>query len=73
MRFANHCRLADLQPAGQRRRERSGGVDRQIPELNRDKGDDTEMLDDYPIDLVLLATDLEAARDFYRDKIGSNF
>ncbi len=28
------------------------------------------MLGDYPIDLVLLATDLEASRDFYRDKIG---
>src|SRR6266853_5102402 len=28
------------------------------------------MLGDYPIDLVLLATDLEATRDFYRDKIG---
>lgn len=28
------------------------------------------MLGDYPIDVVLLATDLEAARDFYRDKIG---
>ena len=28
------------------------------------------MLTDYPIDIVLLATDLEASRDFYRDKIG---
>jgi catechol 2,3-dioxygenase-like lactoylglutathione lyase family enzyme len=28
------------------------------------------MLADYPIDVVLLATDLEATRDFYRDKIG---
>ena len=28
------------------------------------------MLGDYAIDLVLLATDLEATRDFYRDKIG---
>jgi len=28
------------------------------------------MLGDYPIDVVLLATDLDAARDFYRDKIG---
>jgi catechol 2,3-dioxygenase-like lactoylglutathione lyase family enzyme len=28
------------------------------------------MLGDYPIDVVLLATDLEAARDFYRDKVG---
>ena len=28
------------------------------------------MLGDYSIDVVLLATDLEAARDFYRDKIG---
>jgi len=28
------------------------------------------MLADYSIDLVLLATDLEATRDFYRDKIG---
>ena len=28
------------------------------------------MLGDYSIDLVLLATDLEATRDFYRDKIG---
>ncbi len=28
------------------------------------------MLGDYPIDLVLLATDLEASRDFYRDKVG---
>ena len=34
------------------------------------KGDDAEMLGDYPIDVVLLATDLDAARDFYRDKIG---
>ena len=28
------------------------------------------MLGDYPIDVVLLATDLGASRDFYRDKIG---
>jgi catechol 2,3-dioxygenase-like lactoylglutathione lyase family enzyme len=28
------------------------------------------MLSDYPIDVVLLATDLGASRDFYRDKIG---
>ena len=28
------------------------------------------MLGDYSIDVVLLATNLEAARDFYRDKIG---
>src|SRR5690348_2945483 len=28
------------------------------------------MLSDYPIDVVLLATDLDASRDFYRDKIG---
>jgi catechol 2,3-dioxygenase-like lactoylglutathione lyase family enzyme len=28
------------------------------------------MLGDYPIDVVLLAKDLEATRDFYRDKIG---
>lgn len=28
------------------------------------------MLGDNPIDVVLLATDLEATRDFYRDKIG---
>jgi len=28
------------------------------------------MLGDYPIDVVLLATDLDASRDFYRDKIG---
>ena len=28
------------------------------------------MLGEYPIDVVLLATDLEATRDFYRDKIG---
>jgi len=28
------------------------------------------MLSDHPIDVVLLAKDLEAARDFYRDKIG---
>ena len=28
------------------------------------------MLGDHPIDVVLLATDLEASRDFYRDKIG---
>ena len=27
------------------------------------------MLGDYPIDIVLLATDLEGTRDFYRDKI----
>lgn len=28
------------------------------------------MLGDYSIDVVLLATDLDAARDFYRDKVG---
>jgi len=28
------------------------------------------MLSDYPIDVVLLAIDLEASRNFYRDKIG---
>jgi catechol 2,3-dioxygenase-like lactoylglutathione lyase family enzyme len=28
------------------------------------------MLGAYPIDVVLLATDLEATRDFYRDRIG---
>jgi catechol 2,3-dioxygenase-like lactoylglutathione lyase family enzyme len=28
------------------------------------------MLGDYSIDVVLLATDLAATRDFYRDKIG---
>jgi catechol 2,3-dioxygenase-like lactoylglutathione lyase family enzyme len=28
------------------------------------------MLGDYPIDVVLLAEDLEATRDFYRDKVG---
>lgn len=28
------------------------------------------MLGDHPIDVVLLAKDLEAARDFYRDKVG---
>jgi catechol 2,3-dioxygenase-like lactoylglutathione lyase family enzyme len=28
------------------------------------------MLGDHPIDVVLLTTDLEATRDFYRDKIG---
>ncbi len=28
------------------------------------------MLGDHPIDVVLLATDLDASRDFYRDKIG---
>ena len=28
------------------------------------------MLGDYPIDIVLLAPDLEETRDFYRDKIG---
>src|SRR2546423_12197028 len=27
------------------------------------------MLGEYPIDVVLLATDLDAARDFYRDRI----
>jgi catechol 2,3-dioxygenase-like lactoylglutathione lyase family enzyme len=27
------------------------------------------MLGDYPIDIVLLATDLDASRDFYRDKV----
>jgi len=37
---------------------------------NSGKGDDAEMLGEYPIDVVLLATDLEATRDFYRDKIG---
>ena len=28
------------------------------------------MLGDYSIDVVLLATELEEARDFYRDKVG---
>jgi len=28
------------------------------------------MLGDHPIDVVLLATDLDASRDFYRDKVG---
>jgi len=28
------------------------------------------VLGDHPIEVVLLATDLEASRDFYRDKIG---
>lgn len=28
------------------------------------------MLSDHPIDVVLLATDLGACRDFYRDKVG---
>jgi len=28
------------------------------------------MLGEAPLDVVLLATDLEASRDFYRDKIG---
>jgi catechol 2,3-dioxygenase-like lactoylglutathione lyase family enzyme len=28
------------------------------------------MLGDFPIDVVLLATDLEASRDFYANKIG---
>jgi len=28
------------------------------------------MLGDFPIDVVLLATDLDASRDFYRDKVG---
>lgn len=28
------------------------------------------MLGDHPIQVVLLATDLDASRDFYRDKIG---
>src|SRR6266568_193589 len=28
------------------------------------------MLGDYPLEVVLLATDLAATRDFYRDKIG---
>lgn len=28
------------------------------------------MLGDHPIEVVLLATDLEASRDFYRDKVG---
>ena len=28
------------------------------------------MLSEYAIDIVLLATDLESTRDFYRDKIG---
>lgn len=28
------------------------------------------MLGDFSIDVVLLATDLDAARDFYRDKVG---
>jgi len=59
MGCANHCRC-----------ERYDGVDRSIRELNRDKGDDAEMLGDYSLDVVFLATDLDAARDFYRDKIG---
>lgn len=29
-----------------------------------------DVLGDHPIEVVLLATDLEASRDFYRDKIG---
>jgi catechol 2,3-dioxygenase-like lactoylglutathione lyase family enzyme len=45
----------------------TGGSERQS---NRDKGDDKEMLGDYPIDVVLLATDLDATRHFYRNKIG---
>jgi len=28
------------------------------------------MLGDYPLDVVLVAIDLDAARDFYRDKVG---
>jgi catechol 2,3-dioxygenase-like lactoylglutathione lyase family enzyme len=28
------------------------------------------MLGEHPIDVVLLATDLELSRDFYRDKVG---
>ena len=28
------------------------------------------MLGDHPIEVVLLATDLEASRDFYRDRVG---
>jgi catechol-2,3-dioxygenase len=28
------------------------------------------MLGDAPLDVVLLATDLDASRDFYRDKVG---
>src|SRR5438093_12116177 len=28
------------------------------------------MLGDYPLEVVLLATDLEATRDFYREKMG---
>ena len=28
------------------------------------------MLGEFPIDVVLLAIDLEASRDFYRDKVG---
>ena len=28
------------------------------------------MLADHPIEVVLLATDLEASRDFYRDQVG---
>jgi catechol 2,3-dioxygenase-like lactoylglutathione lyase family enzyme len=28
------------------------------------------MLGDFPVDVVLLATDLDASRDFYRDKVG---
>lgn len=28
------------------------------------------MLGDHPIEVVLLATDLEASRDFYRDQVG---
>jgi len=28
------------------------------------------MLGDHPVDIVLLATDLEAAKDFYANKVG---
>ena len=28
------------------------------------------MLGDHPVDIVLLATDLDAAKDFYANKVG---
>jgi catechol 2,3-dioxygenase-like lactoylglutathione lyase family enzyme len=28
------------------------------------------MLDDYPVDVILLATDLRASRSFYADRLG---
>jgi len=45
----------------------AGGPEEQS---HNDRGDYAEMLGDYPIDVVLLAPNLEATRDFYRDKIG---